>query len=56
MDVTAYRAAFDLLASGRYPFADLPRRVVGLGGAEDLLRTMSGESDGVPPVHGVIQP
>ena len=56
VDVTAYRAAFDLLASGRYPFADLPRRVVGLGGAEDLLRTMSGEGDGVPPVHGVIKP
>ena len=25
VDTTAYRAAFDLLASGRYPFADLPR-------------------------------
>ena len=26
------------------------------GVAEDLLRTMSGETDGVPPVHGVIKP
>ena len=25
VDTTAYRAALDLLASGRYPFADLPR-------------------------------
>ena len=26
VDAPAYRAALDLLASGRYPFADLPRR------------------------------
>jgi alcohol dehydrogenase len=32
VDTTAYRAALDLLASGRYPFADLPRRCVGLDG------------------------
>ena len=39
VDVTAYRAALDLLASGRYPFASLPRRCVGLDDAEDLLAT-----------------
>ena len=55
VDTDAYRAAFDLLASGRYPFADLPRRVEGLGGAEDLVRTMAGEGD-APPVHGVLAP
>jgi hypothetical protein len=32
VDVTAYRAALDLLASGRYPFASLPRRSVGIHG------------------------
>jgi alcohol dehydrogenase len=56
VDATAYRAALDLLASGRYPFADIPRRCVGLDAAEDLLATMAGERDGVPPVHGVVTP
>jgi alcohol dehydrogenase len=56
VDTTAYRAALDLLASGRYPFADLPRRCVGLDGAEDLLATMAGDRDDVPPVHGVVTP
>jgi alcohol dehydrogenase len=46
----------DRLASGRYPFADLPRRCVGLDGAEDLLATMAGERDVVAPVHGVVTP
>lgn len=56
VDVAAYRAALDLLASGRYPFADLPRRCVGLDGAEELVQAMAGEADDPPPVHGVITP
>jgi alcohol dehydrogenase len=56
VDTTAYRAALDLLASGRYPFADLPRRCVGLDGAADLLATMAGDRDDIPPVHGVVTP
>lgn len=56
VDATAYRAALDLLAAGRYPFEDLPRRCVGLDGADDLLATMAGERDGVLPVHGVVTP
>jgi alcohol dehydrogenase len=56
VDVTAYRAALDLLASGRYPFAGLPRRVAGLGDLEDLIRTMAGEGDAQIPVHGVLAP
>jgi len=56
VDAPAYRAALDLLASGRYPFADLPRRVADLDGAEDLVRTMAGETDALPPVHGVLVP
>jgi alcohol dehydrogenase len=56
VDATAYGAALDLLASGRYPFESLPRRCVGLDGAADLLTTMSGEGDEVPPVHGVLRP
>ena len=56
VDAPAYRAALDLLASGRYPFADLPRRCVGLDDAEDLVRDMAGEGDGDVPVHGVLTP
>ena len=56
VDTTAYRAALNLLASGRYPFVDLPRRCVGLDGAADLLATMAGDRDDVPPVHGVVTP
>lgn len=55
VDVDAYRAALDLLASEKYPFADLPRQVVGLDDAAELLETMAGER-GVPPVHGVLMP
>ena len=56
VDAPAYRAALDLLASGRYPFADLPRRVVGFDGLEPLLRDMAGEGGGDAPVHGVLVP
>jgi alcohol dehydrogenase len=56
VDAPAYRAALDLLASDRYPFADLPRRTAPLDGAEDLVRTMAGEGDRPPPVHGVLTP
>ena len=56
VDAPAYRAALDLLASGRYPFADLPRRQVGLDGAEALVQCMAGEGDTPAPVHGVVVP
>jgi alcohol dehydrogenase len=56
VDAPAYRAALDLLAAGTYPFDALPRRVADLDGAEDLVRTMAGETDETPPVHGVIVP
>lgn len=55
VDLDDHAAAFDVLASGRYPFADLPRRVVGLAGAADLLACMAGEA-GPPPIHGVVAP
>ncbi len=56
VDATAYRAALELLTTGRYPFENLPRRCVGLDVAEDLLALMAGERDGVAPVHGVLIP
>ena len=55
VDTADYRAALDLLARGTYPFAELPRRTVGLDGAAELLETMAGER-GVPPVHAVLVP
>jgi alcohol dehydrogenase len=56
VDVVAYRAALDLITSGRYPFADLPREVVGLDAVAPLLASMAGESDANPPVHAVVAP
>ena len=55
VDMADYQAALDLLASGKYPFAALDRAVVGLDGADELLKTLAGES-GMPPTHGVIRP
>ena len=56
VDSAAYNTALALLAGNRYPFADLPRRVVGLDDAETLIRSLAGEADVPPPVHGVIVP
>jgi alcohol dehydrogenase len=55
VDADAYRAALELLAAGKYPFAELPRRVVGLDGVDALVRAMAGEAE-APPVHGVVAP
>ena len=56
VDSAAYRSALELLVSRRYPFADLPRRVVGLDGTAELLADMAGEGGGARPVHGVVEP
>ena len=56
VDEEDYRAALALLASGRYPFADLPRRCAGLDDAAALLTTMAGDGPDLPPVHAVITP
>ncbi len=57
VDTEAYRAAFDMLASGRYPFAKFDRRSEALDAARvsDLLATMAGER-GTPPLHAVVSP
>jgi alcohol dehydrogenase len=55
VDAPAYRAALDMLASGRFPFADLPRRIAGFADLPDLLESMAG-SGAPPPVHGVFVP
>jgi alcohol dehydrogenase len=56
VDVSAYRPALAMLASGRFPFAELPREVVGFDGLEPLLQRMAGEGVGTPPVHAVFAP
>jgi alcohol dehydrogenase len=55
VDTTAYTAALDLLASRRFPFEDLPRKLVDLDGVGALLPVMAGEGD-APPVHAVVRP
>ena len=55
VDSSAYSAALALLASRRFPFEELPRRVEGLGRAGDLLREMAGEGE-IPTVHAVVVP
>lgn len=56
VDTESYRAALDLLVSGRYPFADLPRQVHPTAEVESLLQVMAGEAGDPPPVHGVVVP
>ena len=56
VDAPAYLAALDLLATDRYPFRTVSRRVEPLEGAADLLATMAGEGDAPPPVHAVLVP
>jgi alcohol dehydrogenase len=56
VDATAYLAALAMLASARWPFADVPRRGVDLDGVEDLLQLMAGDVEGLPPVHAVVVP
>ncbi|MCC7076280.1 MAG: zinc-binding dehydrogenase [Acidimicrobiia bacterium] len=56
VDAPAYTRALEILAAGRWPFDDLDRAVVGLAGAEALIRLMAGEEEGPRPIHGVICP
>jgi alcohol dehydrogenase len=54
VDVVAYRAALELLASRAYPFAEIPRRTSGFDDVSDMLQDMaSGE---FVPLHGVFVP
>ena len=55
VDAPAYREALDVLATGRYPFAGLPRAVVGFDDVPELLASLAGER-GTPPLHGVVVP
>jgi alcohol dehydrogenase len=56
VDTASYRAALELVASERYPFASLSRAVVGFDGIPSLLAAMAGDGTEAPPVHGVLAP
>lgn len=57
VDYPAYQAAIDLLVSGRWPFAQLSRSVVGFEDLAHLLDVMSGaDTTTAPPLHGVVVP
>lgn len=55
-DADAYRRALALLARDAYPFREVSRRVERLDHAGELLATMAGETDQVPPIHAVLTP
>lgn len=55
VDTASHTGALEVLASGRFPFEALPRRVASLDDVGDLLGLMAGESS-VPPVHAVVVP
>ncbi len=56
VDTASYRVALELLGSGAYPFAALPRRVAGFDELGPLLATLAGDLDGDVPVHAVFAP
>jgi len=56
VDAPVYRRALELIASDRYPFRTIERRVEPIRRAGDLLATMAGETDQTPPVHAVLVP
>ena len=56
VDTPAYEKALELLAGGRYPFDDLPRRTARLDDVAALLTDMSGEGSAAPPMHAVVVP
>jgi alcohol dehydrogenase len=55
VDTDAYTGALQLLAARRFPFEELPRRVVGLDDVGHLLALMAGEGE-ARPVHAVVVP
>ena len=55
VDVVAYRAAIEVLQSGRWPFDEVPRETAGFDGVETLLEAMAGEREQAP-VHAVFTP
>lgn len=55
-DRPEFERAVELIASGTYPFAEVPRQVAGLGEVSELLALMAGEREGSPPPFAVLVP
>jgi alcohol dehydrogenase len=55
VQVSSYEAALTLLASGRVPFADIDRRIVGFDGLAELLGALATGSPDTP-LHSVVVP
>lgn len=56
VDSESYKRAIDTIASKKYPFEKIPRKVVGFKEASDLIEQMAGEKPEPPVLHGVIKP
>ena len=56
VDTADYRAAVDLLASGRYDFGAMPSRTAGFDDLDDLMAVISGETDAIPPLRAAFVP
>ncbi|HTT87669.1 MAG TPA: medium chain dehydrogenase/reductase family protein [Acidimicrobiales bacterium] len=56
VDAPAYGTALEILGAGAYPFAELPRQVVGFAGLPSLLEAMAGHWGDDRPVHAVFVP
>jgi alcohol dehydrogenase len=56
VDSADYKAAVDLLASGRYEFAAMPSRTAGFADLDELMAVISGETDEVPPLRAAFVP
>lgn len=56
VDSASYEEALALLASEKFPFAGVPRRVVPLEAAQEMLEKMGGEGKDPPPLHALVAP
>ena len=56
VDAAAYRSALDLLDGPLRALSEVPRKVVGMDGVEELILDMAGESGRPRPLHGVLDP
>jgi alcohol dehydrogenase len=52
----SHARAFELLASGDFPWRTVPRRSAGFDDVAELLATMAGERGDDLPVHAVFVP
>jgi alcohol dehydrogenase len=56
VDSVDYKAAVDLLASGRYAFDAMPSRIAGFDDLDELMAVISGETGDVPPLRAAFVP